>query len=369
MFLKLMLSVLVAMTAYSIQPVFAADEGNETLMPKGMWKDPATGLIWDRCSLGQMWSGTTCTGDVIQLDSNAAKQRAAAHNLGGFSDWQLPTVAQLRTLVHCSEGFENKSETLTAAPFIGEFSALNYCLRGSSRPTLEKSIFPNSLEDGYWSATSFQIRDSWVSAGVYSINFKDGAIQTGIVHPSYRHYYARAVRTSQSLGREEFLAFFEQEMKQEAERQKQEVEHQQRIAEQESKRQQQAAEQEAKRQAQIRADEEIRKAADEGALKAVLTHKNPQVMYLAAGKYERQGKPYEARQVYEQLIERFPSSSWAIKANDQLLQNQRVDSVTSSAKNATSEANNRAYKTCRIEMESCYSRNGSNCYRDCNSLR
>lgn len=112
-----------------------------------------------------------------------------------------------------------------------------------------------------------------------------------------------------------------------------------------------------------------RRAAEERVLNAALQAKDPQAMYLAAGKYEREGDSYRARQVYEGLIERFPNSQWAVKANDQLLQNQRVDAVNSTTRRANAEAGERAYKACRIAMDTCYSQNGNNCYRDCNALR
>jgi hypothetical protein len=112
-----------------------------------------------------------------------------------------------------------------------------------------------------------------------------------------------------------------------------------------------------------------RRDAEERAMNAALQAKDPQAMYLAAGKYEREGESYRARQVYERLIERFPSSTWAVKANDQLLQNRRVDAVNSATQRASSEAGDRAYKACRIEMDTCYSHNGKNCYRNCDGLR
>lgn len=45
----------------------------------------------------------------------------------------------------------------------------------------------------------------------------------------------------------------------------------------------------------------------------------PQALYLRAGKLERQGRLTQARELYESLIERFPSSEFAVKANDRLL--------------------------------------------------
>ena len=71
------------------------------------------------------------------------------------------------------------------------------------------------------------------------------------------------------------------------------------------------------RQEAIRAQEEreynAKKEAEERQLRDALNNKNPQTMYLAAGSYGRNGDSYKAKQVYEAIISRFPSSSWAVK--------------------------------------------------------
>ncbi len=126
---------------------------------------------------------------------------------------------------------------------------------------------------------------------------------------------------------------------------------------------------EAAEQRQAQAEATRRQQADERALNGALGAKDPQAMYLAAGKYERDGEPYKARQVYEKLIARFASSPWAVKANDQLLQNQRVDAVNSNTQRANSAAGERAVAACRIEVNACYGRSGKDCYRNCEALR
>jgi hypothetical protein len=45
----------------------------------------------------------------------------------------------------------------------------------------------------------------------------------------------------------------------------------------------------------------------------------PQSLYLKAGREERQGETVRARQTYESIIDRFPESEFAVKANDRLL--------------------------------------------------
>ena len=42
-------------------------ETDEQLSKSGQWRDPATGLIWMRCSIGQSWTGSTCKGDPLEF--------------------------------------------------------------------------------------------------------------------------------------------------------------------------------------------------------------------------------------------------------------------------------------------------------------
>jgi hypothetical protein len=45
----------------------------------------------------------------------------------------------------------------------------------------------------------------------------------------------------------------------------------------------------------------------------------PQLLYLQAGKEERSGSAIKAREIYETIINSFPESDFAVKANDRLL--------------------------------------------------
>lgn len=52
---------------------------------------------------------------------------------------------------------------------------------------------------------------------------------------------------------------------------------------------------------------------------AQVTPDTPQGLYLQAGKEERSGSGARAREIYESIIDRFPESEFAVKANDRLL--------------------------------------------------
>jgi hypothetical protein len=109
--------------------------------------------------------------------------------------------------------------------------------------------------------------------------------------------------------------------------------------------------------------------ARENRLQTALNAKDGQAMYLAAGSYEREGEKFAAQQVYERIVSRFPSSQWAVKANDQLLAIERVNSLNAATESANREAAERSYQACKIEMDTCYNQGGQNCYRNCGNLR
>lgn len=113
----------------------------------------------------------------------------------------------------------------------------------------------------------------------------------------------------------------------------------------------------------------------------VLGDSDPKKMYLAAGTYVRNGDENKAKKVFEAIIDRFPDSDFAIKANDQLLAGKRAGDVQKARDDAAREqgrmadqinrdARSRAYSACKEEVNACYMRtNGKGqCYRDCDSL-
>ncbi|WP_460595322.1 hypothetical protein [Geomonas sp. Red276] len=59
-----------------------------------------------------------------------------------------------------------------------------------------------------------------------------------------------------------------------------------------------------------------------------------QSLYLQAGKAERQDQLARARELYEAIIDRFPTSDLAVKANDRLLELYRAPSAPAVAKPA-----------------------------------
>ncbi|GEM_PF-5220428 len=70
-----------------------ADLGDGTVL------DTFTNLQWMRCALGQTWDGKNCVSEAKKFKLNDAKKAASKSNYSGCSDWRLPTIYELKTLV------------------------------------------------------------------------------------------------------------------------------------------------------------------------------------------------------------------------------------------------------------------------------
>lgn len=111
----------------------------------GSVKDHATGLIWQKCSVGQSLpncSGTATT--VLWTSSFLQCQNLNISNYAGRNDWRLPNAHELLSLLR-----------------IQQFP-----------PYLDNSVFPNTPIGSYWTSTTYV--ENSVSA--WSIDFGNGTI-------------------------------------------------------------------------------------------------------------------------------------------------------------------------------------------------
>ena len=111
----------------------------------GTVTDKQTGLVWMQCAQGQ--SGTSCgTGSAASMNWKQALEAVQAANSGAgtfsYTDWRLPTVAELRTLVE----------------------------QACYSPSINATLFPVTISSFYWSASPY----AYSSSSAWGINFYDG---------------------------------------------------------------------------------------------------------------------------------------------------------------------------------------------------
>ncbi len=148
----LALTLALASTAYAACPTkpgrFVANGAEVT--------DTDTSLVWQRCSVGQTWSGSTCTGTASTMTHEAALT-TARDSTGG---WRLPNVKELASLAD----------------------------KGCSNPAIDSTAFPATPLTWYWSATPY----AGDASGAWGVFF-------GNVYGYNRNgtYAVRLVRASQ----------------------------------------------------------------------------------------------------------------------------------------------------------------------------
>lgn len=132
----------------------------------GLVRDRVTGLLWQRCSVGQIWNGRTCEESSKrmikswfswqELDSAIARTEKLSNQNG----WRVPSIDELLTITNfnCKE------------------------------PAINESIFPNTANWRYWSSTPFIDNDKYV----WSIDFSTGVAST--VLKSTASYHVRLVK-------------------------------------------------------------------------------------------------------------------------------------------------------------------------------
>ena len=106
----------------------------------GIIQDVATGLEWQRCSVGQTWNQTICGCDGSPTLWNWYDARYLTAP-GGF---RTPTIEELRTLVHCSSG---------DPMWIKMPDDFVLCGGSYTRPTIVHEAFPDTPSWGFWSSS------------------------------------------------------------------------------------------------------------------------------------------------------------------------------------------------------------------------
>jgi len=120
-----------------------------------------TGLIWQRCSLGQSWDGVNCTGEATVFSWPEALAAAVQHSLAGFSDWRLPNKNELASIV--------------------EYRCY--------QPAINNQQFPNTPSAWYWSSSP----GANESGNAWDVSFDGGSVYS---RNKYDSSHVRLVRAA-----------------------------------------------------------------------------------------------------------------------------------------------------------------------------
>ena len=163
-------------------------EGNNENLPEGpegTWIAPATGLMWQE-------QGESNNGHGFSWQQ--AKDYCTNLNLGGYSDWRLPTISELRSLIRgCSDTVTGGACGVTDDCLNGDKCWNNSCVTcDEGKGPSNGCYWPNNLQGecgGYWSASTPED----VSACL--VVFSNGAISSAVKANTFN--YVRCVRQTQ----------------------------------------------------------------------------------------------------------------------------------------------------------------------------
>jgi len=104
--------------------------------------DSRTGLVWQRCSAGQAWSGSTCTGTTSAFTHEAALAYAQTQ-----TGWRLPNVKELSSIAD----------------------------KTKSNPAIDSTAFPATVVDWYWTSSPYV----GIAGYAWSVFFDYGGVVVG----------------------------------------------------------------------------------------------------------------------------------------------------------------------------------------------
>lgn len=354
----------------------AQNSTSSSEMEKAIWTDPKTGLTWMRCLMDQQWIGTSCQGRPEIRNWWESLYAVKSLKFAGYNDWRLPSAQDLNGIRNCRLNLKSQATASTAS---GEWTYNPWCAE-RTKP-VDVSIFAGLVgreeDDLVWSST----RSTRHLNDVYTLCYSRGCYGStgGLLDISGKQSkdsrfprYILAVRGGQPEG--DYESALEEAKKE--------------LIVQADKDAREQAEATRIRRAQVAEATRIRLAqeAEEKSFSSILNNGNPQTMYLAAGSYERNGDGNKAGQIYQSIISKFPSSSWAVKASDQLSESKRSNDAQSAAnqrqynaqrasESAAQDAASKARSQCSYRIDkcedSCRPLSGSSksaCWSGCKSL-
>ncbi|MBK7001118.1 MAG: DUF1566 domain-containing protein [Rhodoferax sp.] len=136
-----------------------------TINTDGTVTDPKTGLTWMRCAMGLTLTGSTCTGTASTYTYDQANALTGTVTFAGQSDWRLPNIRELQTI-----------------------------LDRSVYPAIDNAAFPNTPSSSFWSGSPY----AGDSNSAWDVHFGYGFAYYDTNRSN--DYAVRLVRGGQSFG-------------------------------------------------------------------------------------------------------------------------------------------------------------------------
>ncbi|EKF9736679.1 DUF1566 domain-containing protein [Vibrio cholerae] len=133
------------------------DNGDGTVFHK------TTGLIWQRCSLGQIWDVNQCTGKPTDYPWVEVLQQAELNTFTGVNDWRVPNKKELASIV--------------------EYRC--------HAPAINNQIFPATPSAWYWSSSPYA---TYSGSHAWLVDFGYGSVGS---YGKYEGGRVRLVRAGQ----------------------------------------------------------------------------------------------------------------------------------------------------------------------------
>lgn len=132
----------------------------------GTVTDNRTKRMWKVCAEGQTWSAGACTGTAGVITWVQAIALSEVGSFAGYSDWRLPNVRELRSLIE---------ECRTS-------------------PSINESIFPLTASSSFWSSSPYV----GMANRAWTVSFSSGeATPYGNTALDYGGLFVRLVRAGQ----------------------------------------------------------------------------------------------------------------------------------------------------------------------------
>ena len=166
----------------ALSPAFAASTstGNPQDTPTADFIDnkdgtvthKKTGLTWQRCSVGQTWTGSRCDGTATRINNSdfTKNPELIPYSFAGKSAWRLPRIDELFSVVE----------------------------HAKSNPSINETIFPSTPAD-YWKPFWSSTKNNTYLNSFLGVEFSNGRLR----NDSGGNTYVRLVRSDSPNGSKE----------------------------------------------------------------------------------------------------------------------------------------------------------------------